>query len=783
MYRLHQTATGLAGPPPEQAAPSSSLLDVVWRRRWLLVGTVAACLAIAAGYLLACTPVYRSSARLLVDLNTPRAHAAAAGNAQPVDPDTYVQAHVDALQSTAVLSRGLASLDYRAMQTFAKAQGDPVEFVRQNKLLNVARIKKSDTIEASIDAEEPKEAAAIVSAIVDAYLTAQREQRQQTGGQVLAALKQEKADVDERLGKTLAAMKDHQQKHGVASFRNDDKANTVADRTATLARSLTEAQIAGVELRARKQAVSKALENPGTSAGFVASQLMKDRETGDREYGELRAQLVQTEMALAMCRDAQGANSRQVRALEARVGALKEQIADKEYRVAQAHLADLTTQLAAADERAQQLRAALDAQRGDALTAGAGAIDAGARFAEAERLRKQSDLLDDRILEITVNSMKSGPLDVRVTEPARAQPDPIKPQKKLVLLGAALVGWVLGLALVTVREWQDARVHDPDEAIALLGAPVLAMVPRINAQLSPVTRGQLVRLDARSPVAEAYRTVRTALRLTAHGHRKTILIASSSPGEGKSTTASNLAIAFAQAGERTLLVDCDLREPVQHLMFESDGSVGLTSVLAGEVDVASAIRATRVPHLHVLPCGPIPRDPSEQLADKRFDRVMQKLAESFDRIIIDSPPVMSVTDAQILAAAADATLLVLRMNWSARQVVLDARDALERVGANLVGIVANDVSPRRAYRYYGGSWQYAAHANRLLSVEGDASSGSHANGVDPKPAPERRPAAEVNRAGDRRTSDAKPVERLGVDDLEFDADEDLEIDGQRALPS
>src|SRR5690606_38119079 len=187
--------------------------------------------------------------------------------------------------------------------------------------------------------------------------------------------------------------------------------------------------------------------------------------------------------------------------------------------------------------------------------------------AEVARLQKQSELLDARIGELSMNSVNALPLNVRVLERARIEDSPIRPKKALVLLASLMFGCLGGLGLAMAREWQDARLRQPEEIPAILGTPVVSVVPRINPRLSPVTRGQIVHLDARSPVAESYRSIRTSLKLGNAADAKTILVASPTPGDGKSTSASNLAIAFAQAGERTLLIDCDLREPVQHMVF------------------------------------------------------------------------------------------------------------------------------------------------------------------------------------------------------------------------
>ncbi|HZL37644.1 MAG TPA: CpsD/CapB family tyrosine-protein kinase, partial [Tepidisphaeraceae bacterium] len=258
------------------------------------------------------------------------------------------------------------------------------------------------------------------------------------------------------------------------------------------------------------------------------------------------------------------------------------------------------------------------------------------------------------------------------------------------------------------------RLRSADEVRIALRMSVMAMVPRINPRLSSVARGQMVYLDARSPVAEAYRSIRTSLNLGSSSGARSVLIASPAAGDGKSTTASNLAIAFAQAGQRTLVIDCDLREPVQHLIFETDGTVGLTSVIAGEAPLRDAVRPTRVPGLYILPCGPVPSNPSELLAGKRFARLMSSLCARFDRIIIDSPPLTNVADGRVLAAGADATLLVLRMNHSNRRLGELALDGLQKVGAQVIGAIANDMPAGHGHHYYGGSWQYASHVKHLM---------------------------------------------------------------------
>jgi len=629
---------------------------------------------------------------------------------------------VDAIESTPVLSRALEEMRYSSLKTFAGV-GEPLNYLRRGGVLKIEVEKKSDVITVSMLSRYPEEAATIANGIVEAYMTVQALQRRATGTQMVNVIQSEKQQLQRKREECVTSMMTYKQKAGVMSF-GTDRGNTMTERTATLSSSLTAAEIATMDIKAQRDGLKSAMSSPAAMSALVEAMQFKGKDVGDHEYDELRSQLVQHKLALSQSITLQGPENKRIQMLQAIIVSLKARIAEKEKTVAEAQLVATDSQLAAAEEKERQLRAALQMQNEAALGSSPDAAECLRLESEITRIQKQLDMMDERISEVSVNSIASVPLNIQVLENATADDRPVKPSKTLILAAALTAGWVLGIGAALLREWQDACLRTPEEIMSILGLPVLAAVPRINGRLSPVARGQLVHLDARSPVAEAYRSVRTALHLGAAREARTILLASPTPGDGKSTTASNLAIAFAQAGHRTLLIDCDLREPVQHMIFETDNNIGLSSVVAGEEKLRDAISPTRVPGLYVLPCGPVPANPSELLAGKRFGELMQALVETFDRVVIDSPPLMTVTDARILAASADATILVLRMNQSMRKFGLMAVDGLEKVGANVLGAVANDVAATRGYGYYGGSWQYAASAKRLTA----ASQRSLANG-------------------------------------------------------
>jgi capsular exopolysaccharide synthesis family protein len=250
----------------------------------------------------------------------------------------------------------------------------------------------------------------------------------------------------------------------------------------------------------------------------------------------------------------------------------------------------------------------------------------------------------------------------------------------------------------------DHRLRSAEEVSAVLNLPILGVVPSMPRRLSVADRGQKVHKDSDSPVAEAYRTIRTAVFFGApKDQAKTILVTSPAPADGKTTLVSNLAIAMAQAGQKTLIIDGDFRKPMQQKIFNvNHGDVGLSSTLAGITTSGEATRPTEIEGLELLPCGASVPNPSELLNSDSFAQLLEILSDRYDRVIIDSPPVIPVTDAQILAAICDVTLLVLRAKKSTRKTSQQARDGLSSVGAHILGVLVNDVQRKGRYGYYNG---------------------------------------------------------------------------------
>jgi len=217
-------------------------------------------------------------------------------------------------------------------------------------------------------------------------------------------------------------------------------------------------------------------------------------------------------------------------------------------------------------------------------------------------------------------------------------------------------------------------------------------------------RHLITKLNPRSPISEQYRTIRTNLQFTAIDNElKTMLVTSSGPGEGKSMTAANLAVVYAQQGKKVLLIDADLRKPTVHYTFRLDNLRGLSNVLIGEMYLEDTIVSSDIDNLDVITCGLIPPNPSELLGSRMMQTLLDQAGTLYDMIIFDTPPVLAVTDAQILANMVDGTLLVVRSGNTENEEAIKAKEALERTHGKLLGTVLNDREKTGMdnYYYYG----------------------------------------------------------------------------------
>lgn len=288
---------------------------------------------------------------------------------------------------------------------------------------------------------------------------------------------------------------------------------------------------------------------------------------------------------------------------------------------------------------------------------------------------------------------------------------PVAPSSPRILLNtalAALVGLLIAAAVAFLFEHLDDTLKTASDVEAIVGASTLGLIAKMKGDRRRQEIYRLVTLVyPRSPTAEAYRTLRANVEFASvDTPTKTLLVTSPSQGDGKTTTAANLAVAFAQAGKRTVLVDADLRKPGVHRIFNLPNRRGLTSLLqAADLSVGSVSQVTDQDGLRIITSGPLPPNPAELLGSERFHKILQQLGEESDIVVLDSPPVSAVADAAILASTADGTIVVVQAGRTRSGHARHGREALAKAGARVLGSVINRVPKRSVesfYYYYEG---------------------------------------------------------------------------------
>jgi capsular exopolysaccharide synthesis family protein len=359
--------------------------------------------------------------------------------------------------------------------------------------------------------------------------------------------------------------------------------------------------------------------------------------------------------------------------------------------------------------------------------------------ARQDRLRKRRTDLDDREKQIAL-TQAAQLFDARTINPPGLGAK-VAPVLFQCLMMAVALGLAAGGGLGYLAEITDKSFRTPDEIRRRLGLAVVGHIPALGMPRGP--DGPPTRIENRVVVhhrpkateSEAYRGVRTALYFSTGGKgHQVIQVTSPNPGDGKSTLSANLAVAIAQSGKRVVLIDCDFRKPRVHKIFGVSPDVGLASVIAGDATLERAIQPSGVLGLSLLPCGPRPANPAELLTSQRFVEVLEEVKRNFDFVLIDTPPLLAVSDPAVVAPRVDGVLLTVRMTRKTRPAAERAKEILNAMGANVVGVVVNDLQGGKSsgiYGYgYGNNYSYG-YGYGYADHYGDAGEDS---GEFPKPA-------------------------------------------------
>lgn len=713
----------------------TNLVHVAWRGRWLILLCMLIGAAVSWGILQRVTPRFKSVSRIYVERNLPKIFS---GDMQVGQSATYLYTQAELIRSTPVLAAVADSAEFSKLPSFREVD-NRVGLLQ--KAISVSVGQQDDIINVWGELPNADDAARLVNGVVDAYITKYAENRRSNTVDVLKILRNEKEHRDAELEQRRKDLAEFRKQHPALSLQFD-KENIVTRRFSQLSEQLSRTEIELLEARARYQRTKELYDKP--------SERMHLLETATKEKvavhdAGLENSLQQVEQSLTAERAHWGEGHPSVKMLRDSAVELRAKLKQQQEAILASYLDGLRQEYEILEQKQKELRTEYDQQFKTATDLSSQELELASLEDAFKRTEEQCDIFDKRIKEVNL-SEDVGAMNVSIMETAAASKLPSYPIRSRFLAAGLIIGAFVGFGFAWLRDLLDHRLKTVEEIASVLELPVLGALPHFGNYEESVSNGRLVDIAPRSAAAEAFRTLRTALHfgLSDRDDIKTIVITSPTPGDGKSTIASNLAIAMAQSDQRVLLIDADLRRPTQHLIHEIPAERGLGSVLTDRRPVAEAVQANVLHNLDVLPCGPLPHNPVELLNNGFFADMLDKLRERYDRIIIDAPPVMPLADSRVIAALADATLLVVRTDQSTRRLSLAARNELWRVRATRIGVVVNGVSMRKhnygygygsdGYGYYGYISEHgASEANGRRSAKRPALIAKTPSETEPRP--------------------------------------------------
>jgi capsular exopolysaccharide synthesis family protein len=724
-----------AEPAPAHASASSrNIVLIAWQRRSLVLLGLVAGFALALLFYAQKPPVYQSSAQVLVVKKQSNVLPVAGGDPRISFYEDYVATHLILLRSPLIVERAVRKRELGNLQSLG---ADPVGTIRAG--LSASRDDKKDAtaapnniINLTYRGGDPADCAAVLTAVIESYRDFLDETYHNVSNTTLDLLAHERDMLDKDIREKDQKYSEFR-KNAPLLWKGVDGANLHIKRIKDYQDEQTGLMARAADLRERLKAVETARnqgspfallmklatppqdKNQPLTPGLEKSleeqlfplelkerTLLKDFGADHQEVMRVREQIAMTKEFFQkldrVARKGDAANAPAVSdPLETRLLALRQELALVETKSA------ALQQLIAEEEK--QARALEHYEIQD------------------ENFRKEiartSMLLEERITRLKALNLSrdSGGLEAKIIA-APAAGGKVSPLVWQILPAGALLGLIGGLALAYLLDVLDRSFRTPEEIRRRLGLPVVGHVPFLTEPAGRDERGRLdpllvVHHNPTSSEAEAFRGVRTALYFSTRAERhKVIQITSPQMGDGKSLLAANLAVAMAQSGRRVVLVDADLRRGRLHRIFGLTSRTGLASVIGSAVELATAVQETEIPRLSVLPCGPRPTNPAELLTDPRLEEVLEELRGQYDFVLVDTPPLLAVSDSSSVVPRVDGVLFVLRPGKNGRPPAERARDLLAESHALVFGVVVNGVAKAGSigygYEHYVAGYEYAA---------------------------------------------------------------------------
>ncbi len=687
---------------------------VVMRRRWVVIPFFVATVVVTALVTLRQTKIYDATCTIIIDLSAPKVldtqqmqDVVETGAGALYWSREYYETQYKVITSRAVAQRvadklqlgtnlkflGLDRVGDGVERERLLRKADPVLIVQRG--LKVEPVKDSRIVRIRFEHPDRETAALLANSTAEAYIAENLAVKNSTTQNASEWLEQQLADLEVKLAQSGKELFEFKKQHDIVATSWEDRQSMVSQRLTATNEALTRARIQKAQLEARNEAIEAVAKNPDRLDGKAESlQTVASNPT----IQALKIRYLETK---AECADLKLKYLDKHPKLEA---------CETKLAMARASLQhEIRTVLAAARNEYREVVKTehnLQALLNDTKTDAFGLNQYEREYLELKRTNDNNQRLYETLLKRLKDTGVTGMLqvsNVRILDRARPGSKPIRPNVGQALLVAIVIGLLGGIAIAFGAEYVDTSITTQEQIEEKLGVTFLGIIPSIARNPDGTAQDLVVHMDPKSPAAECLRALRTNLLfMSPDKPLRTILVTSSSPQEGKTTTAAALAEVMADSGNRVLIVDADMRRPRMHRIFNVPNGAGLSSLILGQGTLDDVVKSTMVAGLSVLPCGPVPPNPAELLHTVAFAGLLEQLENRFDRIIIDSPPVAVVADAVVISTRVAGTLMILKAGVTSRDVAKRAVRALTDVNARILGAVLNDLdlSNQKYGQYY-----------------------------------------------------------------------------------
>lgn len=704
-------------PPEGDSFEVSSYLRSYWnillKRKWTILAVTFVLVSLAAIFSFKQKPIYQAVSKVAIEAETPRfQNVKNMDESRPTD-STFLATQANVLSSDDLAWETIQQLHLDENPEFSSAESKAggrsgaansaeTHMIRAFEgALNVQLLNGTRIIQVSFESPDPKLAARVVNALVRNYIEYNFRTKFDATQQASAWMEQRLEEMKSKVEKSQQALVDYERNNSIVAIGGDQ--NVMEQRLGNLNQDLTAAQN---DLAEKQSLYQLAQANPKEVGVLVQDTLLQSLQgkIGDLEtqYANLLAQYGPKFPKVVRLRD-------QIQKIRSLMDQQRKQVLDRirhDYQAAVGReklLAARVNQEKASIGKANQLQIQQNILKHEFQT--------------------NQDLYDGLLMHVK-NAMVSAGMhanNVHVIDHARVPGSPVRPRKGREIAVGLIVGLMLGITVAFVQEGFDSSIKNPDDVERFIPAPALAVIPSaasvaprrswrtIGSAAAPLRNGAVglaVTKTPSSPIAESFRTLRTSILLsTAPRPPQLILVTSSQPREGKTTTSLNLAQSLAQRGGSVLIIDSDLRKPGIAEALGLRAAKGLSGVLTGAYSLDEALIHVEPPmNLWALTAGPCPPNPAELLSSPAMEELLKDLRSRFDYLVLDSPPLLAVTDATVLSAVVDGVVLVVESGTTPRNAVVRSFRMLHDAGGRVLGTVINKMDLRHD-GYYGYSYR------------------------------------------------------------------------------